>query len=276
MTENTALWDKLGKTDPAHTKKFKRAGGFEGTAIKPMWSYRRLTEEFGPCGTGWGVEKPDYNVVPGHNGEILVYCTVSGWYLSGDEKKYVYGVGGDKVVTHIKANEQHKRPERWENDDEAFKKAFTDALTNAFKFIGVGADVHMGMFDDNKYVNAVAHEFQEEAEVKAKSSAQLKREGEWERVSKEIADAMNDVNSFGQFESLKESYRKEAKQKGWNETFMFQLRDLFAGYEADVQKRVDAENDGVVEEVVRQTGGRVVDERITDRSGRELSNVEAA
>ncbi|MNL85087.1 hypothetical protein D3C87_2132750 [compost metagenome] len=56
---------------------------------------------------------------------------------------------------------------------------------------------------------------------------------------------------------------------------MFQLRDLFAGYEADVQKRVDSENDGVVDEVVRQTGGRVVDERITDRAGRELSELEA-
>jgi hypothetical protein len=94
-------------------------------------------------------------------------------------KKHVYGVGGDKVVSYIKANEQYNRPERWENDDEAFKKAFTDGLTNAFKLIGVGADVHMGMLDDSKYVNAVAHEFQEEAEVKAKSSAQLKREGEW-------------------------------------------------------------------------------------------------
>jgi hypothetical protein len=168
MSENTALWDKLGRTDPAHTKKFKRAGGFEGTAIKPMWSYRRLTEEFGPCGIGWGVEKPEYTVVPGNNGEVLVYCTVSGWYLSDGEKKHVWGVGGDKVVTYIKANEQYKRPERWENDDEAFKKAFTDGLTNAFKFIGVGADVHMGMFDDNKYVNTLQREFAEERQDHAK------------------------------------------------------------------------------------------------------------
>lgn len=261
MNNNTALWDKLGKTDPAHTKQFTRSGGFKGTAIKPMWSYRRLTEEFGPCGSGWGVNEPMFQVVPGQNNEVLVFCTVSGWYMEGDKQCKVYGVGGDKVVTYIKANEQYKRPERWENDDEAFKKAFTDALTNAFKFVGVGADVHMGMFDDNKYVNTLKQEFSEATnDPPPKSSAQLKKEGEWERVSKEIANAMIDVRTFGRFEQLKESYRAEAKKKGWNETFMFQLRDLFLSYENDVQKRVDEDNDPVDD--LKAMGGLVVNERV--------------
>lgn len=160
MSDNTALWDRLGKTDPAHTKSFKRGGGFTGTAIKPMWSFRRMTEEFGPCGTGWGVGEPSFQVVPGDNREALVYCTASIWY--GPDRHTVYGVGGDKIVTHIKANEKYNRPERWESDDEAFKKAFTDAITNALKLIGVGADVHMGMFDDSKYVNTIREEFQSE------------------------------------------------------------------------------------------------------------------
>lgn len=165
MTENMALWETLGKTDPAHTKGFKRAGGFSGTALKPMWVWQCLTRHFGPCGTGWGMEKPSYDTVPGHNGEILVFCTVEAWYLSDGERKVVFGEGGDKVVTYIKANEQYNRPERWENDDEAFKKAFTDALMNAFKFVGVGADIHMGLFDDNKYVQQVREEFAQQAQA---------------------------------------------------------------------------------------------------------------
>jgi hypothetical protein len=265
VMDNTALWDKLGKTDPSHTKTFKRSGGFSGTAIKPMWSYRRMTEEFGPCGVGWGVNRPEFQVVPAGE-EILVFCTVSVWYICDaiTETKFkdtiseVYGVGGDKVSAKFTSGLR--------SDDEAFKKAFTDAVTNALKLIGVGADVHMGMFDDNKYVNTVAKEFEEEASVKAKSSAQLKREGEWERVSKEIAEAMNDVRTFGKFESLKDSYRREAKKNGWNETFMFQLRDLFVSYEADVQKRVDEDNEaeGAVEHekaYIETFGGRVVNER---------------
>lgn len=75
-----------------------------------------------------------------------------------------------------------------------------------------------------------------------KSSAHLKRDGEWERVSKEVADAMNDIATFGQFERLKESYRQEAHKNGWNKTFLSQLGELFLGYEAEVQKKIDDEN----------------------------------
>lgn len=156
MTENTKLWDILGRTDPAHTKGFTRGGGFKGTAIKPMWSFRRMTEEFGPCGIGWGVGEPVFQVVPGSDGEVLVYCTASVWYTQGEAiSRTVYGVGGDKVVNKFSTG--------LKGDDEAFKKAFTDAVTNALKLIGVGADVHMGMFDDNKYVNAMKEEFAEPA-----------------------------------------------------------------------------------------------------------------
>ena len=129
---NTELWDKLGKTDPAHTKGFKRAGGFSGTAIKPMWAYRRMTEEFGPCGKGWGVNAPSFEVVNGPEGEVLVYCTASIWYE--EHGQVAFGVGGDKAVGKNKYG--------LSADDEAFKKAFTDAITNALKMIGIGADVH--------------------------------------------------------------------------------------------------------------------------------------
>lgn len=169
----TEIWDALAKTDPNQTKGFKRAGGFSGTAVKPIWCVKRMTEQFGACGTGWGMNEPQFQVVPGHNGEVLVYCTVSLWYGDG---KTVFGVGGDKVVTYIKANEQYGRPERWENDDEAFKKAFTDALTNAMKHIGMAADIHMGLFDDNKYVNGLRQEFAEEAAAKAPARQQPRAE----------------------------------------------------------------------------------------------------
>src|SRR5690606_33238602 len=80
MSENTKLWDMLGRTDPKHTQKFTRGGGFKGTAIKPIWSFRRMTEHFGPCGIGWGVGEPTFQVVPGPEGEMLVYCTTYVWF----------------------------------------------------------------------------------------------------------------------------------------------------------------------------------------------------
>ena len=150
MTDKMDIWDSLKKTDPKHTKPFKRAGGFSGTAIKPMFSIETLTKQFGPCGKGWGTGKPEFTTHES-DGQILVFCTIELWW--GTDRNTVYGVGGDKVVGKNKYGLQF--------DDEAYKKSFTDALTNAMKYIGVGADIHMGMYDDSKYINEMMQEFSE-------------------------------------------------------------------------------------------------------------------
>lgn len=242
MTDKTALWDKLGKTDPAHVKSFKRAGGFSGTAIKPMWSYRRMTEEFGPCGEGWGVNEPSFQVVPGVEGEMLVYCTVSVWHATRDN--VVFGVGGDKVVGKNKYG--------LSSDDEAFKKSFTDAVTNALKLIGVGADVHMGMFDDNKYVNTMREEFAHQPaeqttddpprkpngkpekgwrEDGSRTSYALKNEGSWDTLKAELDADLVDCNSLLKLEALKSIYRVKARDQHWNRQFMDALAQEFAKVE---------------------------------------------
>lgn len=179
MSENTKIWDALGKTDPAHTSGFKRAGGFAGTAIKPMWSFKRMTDYFGPCGVGWGVNEPKFQVVE-TNDETLVYCTVSIWH--GQRENTVFGVGGDKAMTKRKSGDIV-------TDDEAFKKSFTDAVTNALKLIGVGADVHMGRFDDSKYVSEVRAEFAEPP---------AKRENPHVTRPDDISDAVIEYDANGQ------------------------------------------------------------------------------
>lgn len=243
MSENTKIWDILGRTDPKHTQQFKRGGGFKGTAIKPIWSYRRMTEEFGPCGIGWGVGEPSFQIVQGVNSEVLVYCTASVWYKHGDDaSQTVYGVGGDKIVTHVRASEQYNRPERWENDDEAFKKAFTDAVTNALKLIGVGADVHMGMFDDNKYVNTMKQEFSDTPAEKPASSASLKKPDEngqdaWKRIMTSFDNDMIDVQTLVALESLKAQYRAKVTADKWPAAWKAALKDRFA---AEEQRIIDA------------------------------------
>ena len=147
--DNLVIWHALGRTDPKHTKAFKRAGGFSGTAVKPIYAVQKMTEAFGPCGIGWGMTEPVFQTVPGPEGEVLVFCTVGMWH--GDRLNLVYGVGGDKAVGKNKYG--------LSTDDEAFKKAYTDALTNAMKHIGMAADVHMGQFDDSKYVRELEAEF---------------------------------------------------------------------------------------------------------------------
>jgi len=153
VTDNLRIWNALGKTDPKHTKGFKRAGGFAGTAVKPIWQTMRLTEQFGPAGSGWGMTKPEFQVVTAGE-EILVFCTVGLWYSDGAvADNMVYGVGGDKVLGKNKYGPF--------TNDEAFKASYTDALSNAMKQIGVAADIHMGLFDDEKYVREAKREFEQ-------------------------------------------------------------------------------------------------------------------
>jgi len=243
MSENTKLWDILGRTDPKHTKQFKRGGGFKGTAIKPMWSFRRMTEEFGPCGIGWGVGEPSFQVVNGDNREVLVYCTVKVWFKQDDNhSQHIYGVGGDKVVTYIKESKEYNRPERWESDDEAFKKAFTDAVTNALKLIGVGADVHMGLFDDSKYVREMADEFAEPEDKplnlpKPKSSAELKRNSSWDVFQTELAEC----DTLIKLEKFKTAWREKIVAEGWNASFKAAARDQIEGREKAIRDAVDDE-----------------------------------
>jgi hypothetical protein len=202
--ENLAIWERLGRTDPSHTKGFKRAGGFSGTAVKPIYTEQKMTEVFGPAGKGWGMGEPTFSTVPGHNGEMLVYCTVSLWWVDPSDAdgtvNTVFGVGGDKVVTHIKANDQYNRPERWENDDEAFKKAFTDAVGNAMKHLGMSADVHMGLFDDSKYVNEVRQELASQAqdEEAPEPMSNTAAKAHW----KTIADAMFAATTLKQLQGV--------------------------------------------------------------------------
>jgi hypothetical protein len=195
--DNLAIWNALGKTDPAHTKQFQRAGGFRGTALKPMWVWQRLTERFGPFGEGWGCAQPTYQLVPAGD-ELLVFCTVQGWH--GSPENELWGVGGDKVVSMTKSGPR--------SDDEAFKKAFTDALMNAFKFLGAGADVHMGQFDDSKYVEALRAEFAAEPEGNGKVEGIHKIKASL-RMLKTAGDAVSTLAEFNELISA----NKEPLQK---------------------------------------------------------------
>lgn len=189
---NLDLWDKLAKTDPDHTKKFQRAGGFSGTAVKPIYTELKMTEEFGPCGVGWGISEPSFITVPTGD-EVLVYCTVSIWYAVADGSRSapVFGVGGDLAVKKFNNG-------KIAADDEAFKKAFTDAIGNAMKHLGMSADVHMGQHDDSKYVTGLRKEIADKAK------------GEDDRTPKQICDDFLDlVRELTDVEEYRAAWRDE-------------------------------------------------------------------
>ena len=157
MSDNMKLWDAVSKTDPAHTKTVNQRGGF--TAIGANYQIKMATEQFGPIGIGWGYDCGE----PIFNGPFII-VPVTMWH--GDRSNKFGPILGCAEIAG-------KRP-----DSDAPKKATTDGVTKALSQLGFNADVFLGQFDDNKYVQERKQEVAQEsrpqasdAEVKAASDA---------------------------------------------------------------------------------------------------------
>lgn len=143
MTDNKRYWDLLKKTDPKYTKRINKGFG-EITTIDPQWQIGKMTEVFGPVGVGWGY-KVHYTYT-----DQLVFAEVCVWTSAAKDTYGTYGPVSSVQKLWRKTGAL---------DDEAPKKAMTDAMTKAFSHLGVSADVFLGMFDNSKYVEKVAEEY---------------------------------------------------------------------------------------------------------------------
>lgn len=121
---------------PEEAKKKISGGNLNGmTDINPMWRIMKLTEMFGPCGIGWKPVSPRFWTEPGANGEILAFCEAGIVYREGDVwADPVIGIGGSKLIARNKNGLQ--------SSDEAYKMAYTDAISVCCKLLGFGASVY--------------------------------------------------------------------------------------------------------------------------------------
>jgi len=177
MNDNMKLWNKVFHTDPAHTKEVKFGRKF--TSIDPMYQIRSATEVFGPVGQGW-TYKCEY-----HYHDTLIICELIISWMPEDGKPCTYGpvAGAEEYKTHEKdqAKKLKYHPDGspiYRIDTDAPKKAMTDALTKALSHLGFNADVFLGMFDDQKYVNSMRNEFREK-EQESKTANQMAADKEW-------------------------------------------------------------------------------------------------
>lgn len=140
--DNLEIYEKL-RVVPDTAKKSIDAGRLKGmTDISPMWRIKILTEVFGPCGIGWKYELDKQWTELGADGAVMAFCNIS-LYIKQDEKwsDSIPGTGGAALIA--------KETKGLYSDDEAFKKALTDAISVAAKALGVGADVYWEK--DSKY-----------------------------------------------------------------------------------------------------------------------------
>ena len=132
---------------PAEAQKTIKGGKLNGfTDINPMWRIKMLTEGFGPCGFGWYIESEEHWTEQIGN-EVGIFCRVALKVKhpeNGEWSMPIVGIGGSKLVGKGKG---------YGMDDEAYKMAFTDAISVACKNLGMAADVYYAN-DRTKYTPA--------------------------------------------------------------------------------------------------------------------------
>lgn len=143
--ENLEIYNRCREV-PKEAQKAIVAGRLKGkTDINPMWRIKKLTELFGPAGTGWKFDPPVFEEKQGAKGEIVVHCFTCLYVRQDDGQAWsapIPGVGGSTLVTMER--------DGLRTDDDAYKKAYTDAQSVACKALGIGADVYWDA-DKTKY-----------------------------------------------------------------------------------------------------------------------------
>jgi hypothetical protein len=113
-----------------------------------------MTGIFGPVGKGWTYDVnyiyTDKNVFA----EVKIKYTDAG---NNNNKIFEYGPVSSVQALYKKNGGL---------DDEAPKKAMTDAMTKAFSHLGISADVFLGLFDNNKYVEEMTKKFEAPSNIK--------------------------------------------------------------------------------------------------------------
>lgn len=150
QNDNMRIYNS-GRTVPQDAQKpFKASFGKTLTDINPMWRLMKLTELFGPVGLGWYVEVTRQDTHQLSNGETCVFTDVDLYVRdpeSGEWSKPIHGTGGNRLVVSGRDGLML--------DDEAYKKAYTDAVGIACKALGIGADVYWQR-DESKYAEGTA------------------------------------------------------------------------------------------------------------------------
>ena len=151
--------------------------------INPQVRWELLTSVFGPAGECFKVEQVARWSETTPSGETAVFCEVNLYYRESPSKEWsapVFGQGGSMLM---------RRSTEWVNgqpvqvvhiDDEAYKKAYTDAVSVACKALGFAADVYYRQ-EETKYGSFKGEApSAEESSVAAPSEPEgLKGNAEW-------------------------------------------------------------------------------------------------
>jgi len=155
--DNKALWKRAFTTDPRAVKPIT-GKQYKGNSPKPYWIVERLTDEFGPCGIGWGFTILNERMERLSDTDVLHVAVVRMWYELEGKRGDVEQIGQTKA-TYWSAGKTKDDPGKLVVDEDAPKKSVTDALVKAASYLGFAGDIFSGMWDDSKYVQWAGEEW---------------------------------------------------------------------------------------------------------------------
>lgn len=148
---NKELWQRAFTTDPRAVKPIT-GKQYSGNSPKPYWIVERLTDEFGPCGIGWGFTILNERMERLTPSDVLHVAVVRFWYVLNDKRGEFEQIGQTKAV-------YEKSKGGFMVDEDAPKKSVTDALVKCASYLGFAGDIFSGMWDDSKYVQQAGAEW---------------------------------------------------------------------------------------------------------------------
>lgn len=148
MSEVLNLWDKVSKTDPKYTKKVNVTGKPAFTNIDTYYLLQEATKEFGSYGKGFGIKSMQWSTETFGDTIIqtldAVFFYKDGEFPIRNSLKYVY-----------MTKQQYLKV-----DEDCPKKLMTNTIAKALSYIGFGADIFLGKFEDANYVNEMMGTFE--------------------------------------------------------------------------------------------------------------------
>ena len=207
---NLSIYERV-RSVPKEAKKEIEAGRLKGkNDINPMWRIKKLTEVFGPAGFGWYTEIVRTWTEASESGEMAVFVDIHLFVKKdGEWSKPIYGNGGNRLVANEKKYENGQQVYVPFLDDDAYKKAYTDAISVAAKALGIGADVYFEK-DVTKY-DSQSQAVQQQAQPAAAPVLPklTSKSAQWKSAVAFTASLKDDADTISQKIRLKYSITDE-------------------------------------------------------------------
>lgn len=206
MNDKMEFWNSVKKTDPSRVKPIT-GKQYSGNSPQPYYLVERMTEKFGMCGIGWGLNIINERMERLTDNDVLHVALVELWYMHEEKRGAIQQVGQTKACYMTSKGALLV-------DEDAPKKSVTDAMTKCMSYLGFAGDIFNGQWNDSKYVNDLTNEF-------GGSTQAVKP-----KVALDLVKAVNEMQKCKTLDELKEIFGTAYKQG--NDT---QKADLKATYD---------------------------------------------